>query len=291
MVLMWPSIAGRIIGMSGEKLSVIVTGDSAYVTRNILGFSQANEIHINFRGGTLAVNLVVKVLEFNIEASKIWDVKLVPVPIGMVLTYAALDFNYTSWMSTNNLRVLRTEQSSNNIPGMREFAEQKDHLQHVSPLSMVSDRRRKKKIKRHSDWKDRLCGFTSAGEELTSLSAPRIIRTNTDNGMLGDVKSDDEDFEGYEEEDKSIEARVKYKYDDLKPRGSIMRTHSGLKRKQEEMAVALKLADTKATQAFGRKGDRIEPFGTRLTMSSRGGYFQDRIVSPSMVSRVPEYKK
>jgi len=29
------STAGRIIGMSGTKLSVIVTGDSAYVTKNI----------------------------------------------------------------------------------------------------------------------------------------------------------------------------------------------------------------------------------------------------------------
>jgi len=248
-------------------------------------FFTANETDINFRGGTLAVNLIIKILEFNIEASKLGNVKSVPVPIGMVLTYAALDFNYTSWMSTDNLRVLRTEQSSNNIPGMREFAEQKDHLHHVSPLSMVSDRRRKKKIKRHSDWKDRLRGFASGGEDLTGLSAPRIFRTNTDDGMLGDVESDDEDFEGYEEEDKPIEARIKYKYDDPKPSGSIMRTHSALKRKQEEMAIALREADTKANQAFSRKGKRVEPFGTRLTMSSRGGYFQDRIVSPSMVSR------
>lgn len=209
----------------------------------------------------------------------------------MVLTYAALDFNYVSWMSADNLRVLRAEQSSNNIPGMREFAKQKDHLHHVSPLSMVPDRRPKKKIKRRSNWKEKLCGFASGGEELTRSSAPRMIRTLTDDGMLGDVEFDDEDFEGYKEEDKPIEARVKYKYDHLKPSGSIMRTHSALKRKQEEMAVALKEADTKAIQAFGGKGKRVEPIGTRLTMSSRGGYFQDRIVSPSMVSRTPKGKK
>ncbi len=49
----------------------------------------------------------------------------------MVLSYAALDFNFTSWMSANNLRVLRSEQSSGNLPGLKELAEQKDHLKHV----------------------------------------------------------------------------------------------------------------------------------------------------------------
>lgn len=187
-------------------------------------------------------------------------------------------------MSGDHLRILRAEQSSNNIPGMREFAEQKDHLHHVSPLSMVPDRRRKKRVKRQSSWKEKLRGFASGGEESTGISAPKIFRTNTDDGTLGDTESDDEDFEGYKEEDKPIEARVKYRFDKSKPSGSILRTQSALERKQEEMAAALKKADTKAILAFGGKGKKTEPIGTRLTMSSRAGYFQDRIISPSMVS-------
>ncbi|KAJ3557825.1 hypothetical protein NP233_g11644 [Leucocoprinus birnbaumii] len=255
--------AGRIIGMSGQKLSVVVTGDSA--------------------GGTLAVNLVIKLLEIKNGVTKIRGVESLPMPTGVVLTYAALDFNFASWMSANHLRILRTEQSSNNIPGMREFAERKDHLHHVSPLSMVPDRRPKKRVKRRSSWKEKLRGFASGGEESSRPSAPQIFRTNTDDGMLADAESEDDEFEGYEEEDKPIEARVKYKYDTAKPSGSILRTHSALERKQEEMAVALKEADTKAIQAFGGKGKRAEPIGTRLTMSSRVGYFQDRIISPSMM--------
>ena len=49
----------------------------------------------------------------------------------MVLNYAALDFNFTSWMTVDNLRVLRSEQSSGNLPGLKELAEQKDHLKHI----------------------------------------------------------------------------------------------------------------------------------------------------------------
>lgn len=254
--------AGRIIGMSGNNLSVIVTGDSA--------------------GGTLAVNLVIKILELKDGITKNRGLEILPMPTGVVLAYAALDFNFVSWMSADHLRILRAEQSSNNIPGMREFAEQKDHLHHVSPLSMVPDRRPKKRVKRRSSWKEKLRGFASGGEESTRPPAPKIFRTNTDDGILADAESD-EDFEGYKEEDKPIEARVKYKYDTFKPSGSMLRTHSALERKQEEMAVALKEADTKAIQAFGEKGKRAEPIGTRLTMSSRVGYFQDRIISPSMM--------
>ena len=32
-----------------------------------------------------------------------------PLPVALVLNYAALDFNFTSWMTPGNLRVLRIE--------------------------------------------------------------------------------------------------------------------------------------------------------------------------------------
>ncbi|KAF9454042.1 alpha/beta-hydrolase [Macrolepiota fuliginosa MF-IS2] len=252
--------AGRIIGMSGKKFSVIITGDSA--------------------GGTLAVNVVTKIVELRSGMIKIRGIQSLPLPTGMVLTYAALDFNFGSWMSADQLRILRTEQSSNNIPGMREFAAQKDHLHHVSPLSMVPDRKHKRHSKKRSNWKDTLRGFTSGGEDSVG---PRIMRMSTDEGSLADTENGDEDFSSYEEKDKPIKARVKYKYDYSGVNNSILRTHSALQEKQEEMAVALKEADTKATEAFGGKGGRTEPIGTRLTMSSRAGYFQDRIISPSMM--------
>lgn len=269
--------------MSGNKLSVIITGDSAYAINFKMIYYRIDEY--DCRGGTLAVNVVTKLLEIKNGVIKIRGVESpLPLPIGVVLTYAALDFNFASWMSADQLRILRAEQSSNNIPGMREFAERKDHLHHVSPLSMVPDRKPKKSVKRRSSWKDTLRGFTSGGEDSIRNSGPRIMRRTTDDGILADAESGDEDFDEYKEEDKPIKARVKYKYDYSRTNGSIARTQSALERKQEEMAVALKEADTKATEAFNGKGKKTEPIGTRLTMSSRTGYFQDRIISPSMVS-------
>ena len=84
-----------------------------------------------YSGGTLALNVVIKVLELrNLAAASHQPLNL-PLPTAVVLNYAALDFNFTSWMSADNLRVLRSEQSSSNIPGLKEMAEQKDHLKHV----------------------------------------------------------------------------------------------------------------------------------------------------------------
>jgi hypothetical protein len=59
---------------------------------------------------------------------------ILPQPLALVLNYAALDFNFTSWMSPAHLRVLRSEQSSGNLPGLKELAAQKDHFQHIVSL-------------------------------------------------------------------------------------------------------------------------------------------------------------
>ncbi|KAF8904470.1 Alpha/Beta hydrolase protein [Gymnopilus junonius] len=278
---------GRLIGMSGKKLSVIISGDSA--------------------GGTLALNVVIKTLELrNIAAASHQPFKL-PLPTAVVLNYAALDFNFTSWMSADNLRVLRSEQSSGNIPGLKEVAELKDHLKHVSPLSMVRDKKpSRKRIRRRSSWKDTFKGFTSGGEtegnksrkSTTSLMFPaRSLSgkpTNrsfgyADEGTLADESSDDgEDFGQVKEEDRPIQDRIVYKY----PNGdgsSLPRSDSDIEKEQHKLSIALAEADDKAIRAASGQLPEVghinnkEPVGTRLTMTSRTGYFQDRIISPSMM--------
>ena len=77
----------------------------------------------------MAVNVVIKIIE--LRDSKVPGQATLPLPTAAVLSYAALDFNFTSWMTPANLRVLRSEQSSGFLPGLRELAEQKDHLKHV----------------------------------------------------------------------------------------------------------------------------------------------------------------
>lgn len=265
---------------------------------------------------------MIKILEHNTHHST-----QLPKPLALVFNYAALDFNFTSWMSPTNLRVLRSEQSSGNLPGMKELVAQKDHLQHVSPLSMVGDRKprpRGKTLKRRTSWRDTLRGLTTSGNEdddAASRPTPRtrhsttVIRTPStrmaytdkrrrslsglvrdDEGILADSESEDEeDFNQWKEEDRPIQARVRFVYPRTESPPSLPRSDSAVERQQEELSLAVAEANTKAGFALGGtgsgkdEGKAKEPIGTKLAMTSRAGYFQDRIVSPSMVRLQPAH--
>ncbi|KAG2355179.1 Alpha/Beta hydrolase protein [Suillus spraguei] len=236
---------GRCIGMSGKKLNIILTGDSA--------------------------------------AS-------LPAPIALVLSYAALDFNFTSWMSPENLQVLRSEQSSGNLPGIHELASQKDHLQHVSPLSMVGDRKHgsgRRKLHRRRSWKDALLDFTGRKSSVVSFgtrAGRNSARTNPmghdDSGFWASSASDED--EPVREEDRPLEDRVRYVYPECVGSGDGAHLHQKLERQQEQLCAAVAEADNKVSSTKSEDKKR-ELIGTRLTMTSRTGYFQDRIIPPSMV--------
>ncbi|KAL0956398.1 hypothetical protein HGRIS_002545 [Hohenbuehelia grisea] len=281
---------GSLIGMSGKKLRVVMSGDSA--------------------GATIAVNAVFRTIEDNMT-----NIPALPLPVAVVLNYAALDFNFTSWMTNDHLRVLRAEQSSGNLPGLRELAARKDHLQHVSPLSMdkpTSTHSRGKGIRRKKSWKDTLRGFTTGSDkdgddEDTGLNTAKAQRSRTlsalksphgpyarrrhsaltleDQGSLADGESDEEiaDVHQLKEEDRPIAARVRYRAGEA---NSARPDQAALAKQQEELSAAVAAADAKAqgfSQSAASKGKAREPIGTRLTMTSRTGYFQDRIISPSMM--------
>ncbi|KAG6867864.1 hypothetical protein C0993_010090 [Termitomyces sp. T159_Od127] len=162
-----------------------------------------------------------------------------------------------------------------------------------------------KRIRRTSSWKDAFRGLTSAGEK--SLKAgkhgPSVLKNaskrvtvsfktepdQTDGESdLADAESEEDEYEGNleleREEDRPICARVRYEYPQVPspPHIHHVMSNTELERQQEELSAAVEAANTEALKAFGRK-DHAEPIGTRLTMTSRTGYFQDRIVSPSMV--------
>lgn len=292
--------AGTNIGMSGRKLNVIMTGDSA--------------------GATLAVSVMIKILEHNAATANSIPSHPIPAPLSLVLNYAALDFNFTSWMNPANLKVLRSEHSSGNLPGLKDLAHQKDHLGHVSPLSMVGDKRPSKhgrsKLRRKSSWRDTFGLSASGGEEKagpkprsrhtlgpSGISEPgssssrvfigrpreRSATNPEDGGALADAESESEqDFLHLPEEERPIQARVRHIYPDGLPLAHpppIPATASVLERQQEELSAAVAEADSKATTSGKEKakGEGGEPIGTRLTMTSRTGYFQDRVISPSMV--------
>ncbi|KDQ27709.1 hypothetical protein PLEOSDRAFT_1042144 [Pleurotus ostreatus PC15] len=272
--------AGAVLGMSGKKLNIIMSGDSA--------------------GATIAVNVVIKIIERNNPLNGPPPAMLLPLPLSLVMNYAALDFNFTSWMTKDNLRTLRSEHSSGYLPGLRELAAQKDHLQHVSPLSMVGDKKhlRRKGLRRKQSWKDTLRSLAGSDKEnnlsnatgsvalkprksTSALKSPATrplarrrhsALTIEDRGTLADAESEDDEeyYQRLREEDRPIEARVRH-------RPSIDMTYitdqAVLEERQKQVS-----ADTTPI-----KGRVKEPIGTRLTMTSRTGYFQDRIISPSMM--------
>ncbi|KAJ3989889.1 Alpha/Beta hydrolase protein [Lentinula detonsa] len=279
---------GAAIGMSGKKLNVVISSDSA--------------------GATLAVNVVLKILEHNNTAHVSRKLSL-PLPLALVLNYAALDFNFTSWMTEDNLRILRAEQSSGNLPGLRELAEQKDHLKHISPLSMVGERgsgeyRRHRRIKRKNSWRETFRGFTTSGSEkedtspvssrtpslrrsTSGLRTPPVKRTflrlpEENQSDVDSSNDEDEDYTKRKEEDRPLQERVKYVYPHSTPAAAWIEAAT----KQEELSVALLEADSEAARTMTDSHSdqrKKEPIGVRLTMTSRTGYFQDRIISPSMM--------
>ncbi|KAH9948538.1 alpha/beta-hydrolase [Amylocystis lapponica] len=241
--------SGRLIGMSGSKFNVILHGDSA--------------------GAHIVVGVMLKILETQF---------LVPHPLALVLNYAVLDFNFTSWMTPANLRVLQSEQSSGHIP---DLAEQKDHFGHISPLSMVGDR---KSVRRRRSWREAIRTLATPSAEhppfhirrstssLKTLKGTRQeYRGRNGDATYGDEAGDmadvEDDISHLSEEEKPLQARVRFDPE--------VNRVSPPRKENESPAIAEVLAqDASKEQA---------PLGTRLTMTSRTGYFQDRIISPSMM--------
>lgn len=256
--------------MSGTSLEIILTGDSAYVSK--LGRGHCEILtRTACSGAHVAVAVMIKILETQLP---------VPHPLALQLNYAALDFNFGSWMSPENLRVLQSEQSSGHLPGL---AEQKDHFKHVSPLSMVGDR---KPLRRRRSWRDALRTLTSPASEKAPIrsraSAPSVRTVKSvrpalngrkvsldlveEAGALAD-EEDGADLSTVPEQDRPIHARVRFN-------PVVSQVDPG--------------PPAEASEAVANGGpSHVEnkvPLGTRLTMTSRTGYFQDRIISPSMVS-------
>ncbi|KAG9123739.1 hypothetical protein FRC07_014100 [Ceratobasidium sp. 392] len=191
---------GRILGMAGDKFSVVLTGDSA--------------------GANICCNILFKILETPPSS------KPLPKPVSVVLNYAALDFNFTSWMAPAHLKVLRSQASQGHIPGLEDM---KDHFSGQGPLD-VADRSASRGRKSWTG--DSVKGWT----EGMGPPSPIMRMTRSPDVTVGRkagrklVWGEPEQYEHDEEEEKPVKMTI----------------------------------------------------GTRLTMTSRTGFFQDRIISPSM---------
>ncbi|KAG8747848.1 hypothetical protein FRC10_011294 [Ceratobasidium sp. 414] len=198
---------GRIIGMAGDKLDVILTGDSA--------------------GANICCNILFKILETPPSY------KPLPKPVSLVLNYAALDFNFASWMAPAHLKVLRSQASQGHIPGLEDM---KDHFSGRGPLDVAdkSFSRGKKSWTGGSvkGWTEGMGLSQPPSPNMRKRSTPLATPDVTVGRKAGQklLWGEPEQYEHEEEEEKPAKMTI----------------------------------------------------GTRLTMTSRTGFFQDRIISPSM---------
>ncbi|KAF8499726.1 Alpha/Beta hydrolase protein [Russula emetica] len=323
------------IGIAGEDLNVVLSGDSA--------------------GGCLATGCIVKIIEHNLllsdptlpyPAPTSRPLAPLPLPVAVMLSYPALDFNFTSWMTPSHLKVLREEteadenrqhsksptllrrQSSSFFYSSddggcsegwaKELRGAKDHLSHANPLAMVNDERKSSSpVRKRKSWRDAFgMGMTSIKGPSTNppitkrsksrQSCPqphaRTTQISTDNHGSSDSSSEeDDDDEEEQEEHRPIEARIRWQnsmvsspdtlspvhassLNTLCPRGSGVRENLST-RAQRRLAAEVLRANVEVDKQHKRAAyDRKNaPIGMRLTMTSRSGYFQDRIISPTMM--------
>ncbi|ODO03459.1 hormone-sensitive lipase [Cryptococcus wingfieldii CBS 7118] len=270
---------GNVIGIASGRLDIVLSGDSA--------------------GGNICATIMLRIIEYPTH---------IPRPISLVLAYPALDFNFTSWMSPQNLSVLRTEQSETQIPGMIHG---KDHMRHKAPLSVVDDVEKKSRRQktwaatisnkipmmspRTEGWRSNPQSPKSPSKRLADLprsvsakvmawataDAEEDVRYSTeeeDEGDEGDEKTDSKVVGGADKRkdtEKSLADRVKTPREEN--RFELTRTESPAPMVEAEKDK--EAFDAKVEKKRKKKG----AIGTRLTMTSRVGYFQDRIISPTMM--------
>jgi len=243
----------------------------------------------------------------------------IPRPISMILAYPALDFNFTSWMSPTNLRVLRTEQSETHIPGI---VHGKDHMRHKSPLSVVDDVEKKPRKApsgrfRQKSWGeaissklpslaitpglDQPAGSGTRSQPVSpggwTKSLPRTMSTKIV-GWLAPDHDDRTDLtveeamtgSSSDSEDEEDEVDIKVKPDSRRDADKSLQDRVKTPREEKKLELTPMTISPQPTGEHSEadpkpvKKRKKAPIGTRMTMTSRVGYFQDRVISPSMVS-------
>jgi acetyl esterase/lipase len=130
---------GRCIGMSGEQVpKVVLAGDSA--------------------GGNLAVGTMIMILQSGSTGSRRWlGEKQLPVPEGLILIYPALDMNIGSWMTDEQMALIRDRRTRKTNEGV--LRQKSDDYRKLTPSTPY-----------HSD--DDMDDATSPSKRLNGLGVP-----------------------------------------------------------------------------------------------------------------------
>ncbi|EGG06792.1 hormone-sensitive lipase [Melampsora larici-populina 98AG31] len=253
---------GRVIGMGRDAVDVILTGDSA--------------------GANLSAAMMISM----IEAAPDSPFFSLPPPVGILWMYPALDFNFTSWMSEENLRVLRHDSSVSELPG--GILEAKNHLEHQSPLSVVADRpdasssQGRRRHGRNDTLRKSFANLPSKVATWTRGLTPKTERRKSEVELRisqpkspSETESSENDPISAMSRGQSISERILYHEEESPGRSDSVDIDDEMG-DQPDVEVKPKPKTPKAGK--GKKA-----FGTRLTMTSRTGFFNDRIISPSMM--------
>ncbi|KAA1118886.1 hypothetical protein PGT21_009512 [Puccinia graminis f. sp. tritici] len=260
---------GRVIGMGRDIVDIVLTGDSA--------------------GANLSAAMIISILESSPDS----PFHSLPLPVGILWLYAALDFNFTSWMSPENLRILRRGNSSSNLP--EGILEAKSHLNHKSPLSVVDDRvhhdgeltsRGMKKKFRKS-----IANLPSMVATWKRALTPKVERSLSDVELKLTAAEASDAFDGNPSRSTALGEELNYSSpsgDNEKSLGERVLFHEEEFSKFEASVDAeqqtLELTDrNEAALPLPQTRAQRKAFGTHLTMTSRTGFFNDRIISPSMM--------
>ncbi len=139
-------------------------------TTSILFFHHLMMLH---SGGNLVTTTIYKILEHNHPhlptAQSCSPPPPLPLPLALVLSYPALDFNFTSWMTPSNLRVLRAEHEKSTTSLSSLLSQQKDHFAKKSPLSVVEDVR-ERRHQRQRSWAGRLLSASNVVGPLSPVT-------------------------------------------------------------------------------------------------------------------------
>lgn len=282
---------GKAIGMSGSsRFRVILSGDSA--------------------GGNLATAVMLKILEYpqpHIKSAYITAAAggcgsvppPLPKPLSLILAYPSLNFSFTAWMKPEHLRVLKA-QSEVNLQSLRREASDSSDVQPGRKGSPLRPRSRSRSRSRQtsllglspmsqSNSNDKAHRINSATKrspnrpmnprEYQSLASQAELHL-ADRARLADAESASDDalspilvgergsqgFSG-EQPQWSLDTR------DTSPSATNEADET-----QRELALSQQKADAEMTHRRKKA-----PVGTRLTMSSMSGYFQDRILTQSMM--------
>ncbi|KAL6711353.1 hypothetical protein ACN47E_005884 [Coniothyrium glycines] len=210
-------------------------------------------------GGNLAVSMVLMILQSGSTETRRWQGEIaVPPPIGVILVYPALDMNIGNWMSDEQMALIRDRRvRKTNKPILRHKSDDYRHLAPNTPYGSDhsdSEEESSEKPNMAQGTKPASNGVLTSPQTMIRLSAAQPAR---DTASLPRLDTS------------------------TKPNGTIVQTPDQLTATSDMPPTPLPTQPSSP----GAVITAIPPttIKTRLAMSSKISYFNDRILTPEMM--------